>query len=170
MGVSLPGGGGGGRGKNSNFDLNLVPFIDLLSVNITFLLVTAVWLQLSSLNIEQSIQDPNAPPPPPMETPPTPPLTIHISSDAVEVFRNYEARKVFAARGPDNYDWVSVAEAIKAEKEAFPVETQATIITDDGVKYEHMIEALDISREEGFDKTLLGGGPARNAAAPPPGG
>jgi biopolymer transport protein TolR len=45
MGVSLPGGGGGGRGKSQNFDLNLVPFIDLLSVLITFLLVTAVWLR-----------------------------------------------------------------------------------------------------------------------------
>ena len=41
MGVSLPG-AGGGRGKNMNMDLNLVPFIDLLSVCITFLMVTAV--------------------------------------------------------------------------------------------------------------------------------
>jgi biopolymer transport protein TolR len=170
MGASLPGGGGGGRGKSQNFDLNLVPFIDLLSVLITFLLVTAVWLQLSSVNIEQSIQDPNAPPPPPTDTPPTPPLTIHISADAVEVFRNYDARKSFAATGPDSYDWVAVQEAIKEEKQAFPTEGQCTIITDDGMKYEHMIKALDVSREEGFDKTLLGGGPARSAAAPPPGG
>lgn len=170
MGVSLPGGGGGGRGGNQNFDLNLVPFIDLLSVLITFLLVTAVWLQLSSMDIEQSIQDPNAPPPPPTEVPPTPPLTIHITADAIDVFRNFDGRKTFAARGPDNYDWVAVAEAIKAEKEAWPVEVQATILTDDGIHYEHMIKALDISREHGFDKTLLGGGPARVAALPPPGG
>ena len=170
MGVSLPGGGGGGRGKGQNFDLNLVPFIDLLSVNITFLLVTAVWLQLSSLNVEQAIQDPNAPPPPPMEKPPTPPVTIHITSDAVEVFRNFEGRKVIPAKGPENYDWVAVKDAMKEEKEAYPIEIQATIITDDGVQYEHMIKALDLTRETGFDKTLLGGGPARTAAVPPPTG
>jgi biopolymer transport protein ExbD len=169
MGVSLPGGGGGGRGKSQNFDLNLVPFIDLLSVLITFLLVTAVWLQMSSLDTEQSIQDPNQTPPP-METPPTPPLTVHISADAIEVFRNIDGRQVFAARGPDQYDWVAIGEAIKAEKSAWPIEVQATIITDDGVKYEHMIKALDISREHGFEKTLLGGGPARAAALPPPSG
>ncbi|HMV67876.1 MAG TPA: biopolymer transporter ExbD [Myxococcota bacterium] len=170
MGVSLPGGGGGGRGKNQNFDLNLVPFIDLLSVNITFLLVTAVWLQLSSVNVEQSIQDPNAPPPPPTDTPPTPPLTVHISADAVEVFRNIENRKVVLAQGPDKYDWVAVEEAVKGEKEAFPGEIQATIITDDGIHYEHMIKALDVTRAHGFEKSLLGGGPARNAATPPPSG
>ena len=43
MGVSLPGGGGGGgRTRSLSADLNLVPFIDFLSVCITFLLLTAV--------------------------------------------------------------------------------------------------------------------------------
>lgn len=166
MGVSLPG-GGGGRGKGQNFDLNLVPFIDLLSVNITFLLVTAVWLQLSSLNIEQSIQDPNAPPPPPTDVPPTPPLTIHIAADYIDVFRSLESKKSFPARGPGQYDWTGIAEAIKAEKELFPAEVQATIITDDGVAYQHMISALDRTRESGFLKTLLGGGPPAGAAPTP---
>jgi biopolymer transport protein ExbD len=166
MGVSLPG-GGGGRGKGQNFDLNLVPFIDLLSCLITFLLFTAVWLQLSSLNIEQSIQDPNAPPPPPTDTPPTPPLTVHITADYVEVFRNIEGKKTFAARGPGQYDWVGVADAVKAEKDLFPNEVQATIITDDGVAYQHMIKALDVSRDHGFLKSLLGGGPPAGLSAAP---
>lgn len=170
MGVSLPGGGGGGRGKGQNFDLNLVPFIDLLSVLITFLLVTAVWLQLSSMNVEQNIMDPNAPPPPPSETPPTPPLTVHISAEAIEVFRNLDGRKTVQATGDGQYDWVAVDEAVRQEKELFPLENQATIVTDDGVHYEHMIKALDITRKHDFEKTLLGGGPARVAAAPPPGG
>jgi biopolymer transport protein ExbD len=33
-------------------DLNLVPFIDLLSVCITFLLLAAVWTQVQALSIE----------------------------------------------------------------------------------------------------------------------
>ena len=49
MGVSLPGGGGGGRGRNQNAELNLVPFIDLLSACITFLLATAVWRDRKSV-------------------------------------------------------------------------------------------------------------------------
>lgn len=169
MSVSLPG-AGGGRGRNMNFDLNLVPFIDLMSTIIVFLIATAVWVQITSLNVEQSIQDPNAPPPPPDQTPPTPPLTVHIRSDGVEVLRTPDKTKNFPALKEDSYDWDAVSAAIKAEKSSYPEEIQATIVTDDGVHYKHMIHALDITRQNGFEKTLLGGGPASVAAPLPPRG
>lgn len=35
-------------------DVNLIPFIDLLSVCICFLLITAVWVQLGILEVKQS--------------------------------------------------------------------------------------------------------------------
>lgn len=170
MGVSLPGGGGGGRGRNMNFDLNLVPFIDLMSTIIVFLIATAVWVQITSLNVEQSIQDPNVVPPPPPPVPPTPPLTVHIRADGVEVLRTPDKMKNFPALKEDLYDWDAVSAAIKAEKTAYPEEIQATIVTDDGVRYKHMIHALDITRQNGFEKTLLGGGPASVAAPLPPRG
>ena len=46
-------GSGGGRDKKRSLDaaLNLVPFIDFLSVLISFLLVSAVWTQLSRINV-----------------------------------------------------------------------------------------------------------------------
>ena len=37
----------GGRGRDVNTELNLVPVIDLMSVLITFLLISAVWTQVS---------------------------------------------------------------------------------------------------------------------------
>ncbi len=46
-------GGGGKRGLNP--EVNLVPFIDLLSVCICFLLVSAVWLQLGTVQVKQSL-------------------------------------------------------------------------------------------------------------------
>lgn len=46
---------GKGNGKKSlNVDVNLVPFIDLLSTLICFLLIAAVWLQLGSVNVKQA--------------------------------------------------------------------------------------------------------------------
>lgn len=45
--------GGSGR-KSLNTEVNLVPFIDLLSVCICFLLMTAVWIQLGTLDVKQS--------------------------------------------------------------------------------------------------------------------
>ena len=41
--------------KHLDFELNLVPFIDLLSVCICFLLMTAVWNQVGSMDAKQAI-------------------------------------------------------------------------------------------------------------------
>lgn len=48
-------GGRKGRKKNSNFELNLVPFIDVLSTCICFLLVTAVFINLGSMHVSQAV-------------------------------------------------------------------------------------------------------------------
>ncbi|MBK7890416.1 MAG: biopolymer transporter ExbD [Bdellovibrionales bacterium] len=44
-----------GSGRSTNVDVNLVPFIDLMSVLITFLLITAVWTQVSMIQLGSSI-------------------------------------------------------------------------------------------------------------------
>ncbi len=41
--------------KHLDFEINLIPCIDLLSVCICFLLLTAVWMQVGSLNVKQAI-------------------------------------------------------------------------------------------------------------------
>ena len=156
MGVSGLPQGGGGHGRSFNADLNLVPFIDLLSTCITFLLATAVWTQTSSMLVDQQIS--NAPPVETTEEP-TPPLTIHLRADGVWLGRKVETGKNFPKTG-ETYDWVAVDGVLKEDHAALPDETQVVIVTDDGINYEHMIKALDVSRNNGYDKTLLGGGPA----------
>jgi biopolymer transport protein TolR len=46
---------GKGRKKSMNFELNLVPFIDVLSTCICFLLVTAVFVNLGSFHVNQAV-------------------------------------------------------------------------------------------------------------------
>ena len=41
--------------KSLDFELNLIPFIDLLSVCICFLLITAVWIQIGTMNTKQAV-------------------------------------------------------------------------------------------------------------------
>ena len=41
--------------KHLDFELNLIPFIDLLSTCICFLLLTAVWIQVGSINVKMSM-------------------------------------------------------------------------------------------------------------------
>lgn len=48
-------GGRKGRKKNTNFELNLIPFIDVLSTCICFLLVTAVFMNLGAFHVNQAV-------------------------------------------------------------------------------------------------------------------
>lgn len=45
----------GRRKKHLEFEINLIPAIDLLSVCICFLLITAVWLNVGSINVKQAV-------------------------------------------------------------------------------------------------------------------
>jgi biopolymer transport protein TolR len=52
---------GGKKNKRElDFDLNLIPAIDVLSTCICFLLLTAVWINLGSLKLEQGTGEANA--------------------------------------------------------------------------------------------------------------
>jgi biopolymer transport protein TolR len=42
-----------GRRRNMDAEINLVPFIDLLSMCICFLLMTAIWAEVSAIGIKQ---------------------------------------------------------------------------------------------------------------------
>ncbi|APR99467.1 ExbD/TolR family protein [Pajaroellobacter abortibovis] len=56
-GIDVGGGGGGGRRKVDS-EINMVPFIDLLMVTISFLLLTAVWSHMARLNAEAQLPGP----------------------------------------------------------------------------------------------------------------
>ena len=48
-------GSGKSRRRSLDAEINLVPFIDLLSMCICFLLMTAVWMEIGSLQIKQLV-------------------------------------------------------------------------------------------------------------------
>jgi len=56
MGGAAPTPTGKGGKKPLDASLNLVPFIDLLSCCISFLLITAVWTQLARMDVQQKGQ------------------------------------------------------------------------------------------------------------------
>ena len=171
MGVSVE--GGKGRGKGMMVDLNLVPFIDFMSCLIAFLMIAAVWTQIASLDVEQSVS--NEPPvdPPPQDTPPVPPLTVHVKADGHWIGRKVE-EGVQVPKDGDKYDYKKLEELMAKDHTDLPAEEMVVINTDDGVAYEEMVQVLDLSRKIGYPKTLLAGGPPSAApaegAAPMPAG
>lgn len=59
-GVDVGGGGKGGR-KSLDSEVNMIPFIDLLMVTISFLLITAVWSHLARINADAAVPGPPDP-------------------------------------------------------------------------------------------------------------
>jgi biopolymer transport protein ExbD len=51
-------GGPGGRKRATNSDINMIPFIDLLMVTISFLLITAVWVTSSRIQADAQVPGP----------------------------------------------------------------------------------------------------------------
>jgi biopolymer transport protein ExbD len=51
-------GSSGGRKRATNSDINMIPFIDLLMVTISFLLITAVWVTNSRIQADAQVPGP----------------------------------------------------------------------------------------------------------------
>jgi biopolymer transport protein ExbD len=69
------GGGSSGKGGVADATLNVVPFIDLLACTVCFLLISAVWTQMSRIDVDQALPKASPHPPP---TPPKPEAKINI--------------------------------------------------------------------------------------------
>jgi biopolymer transport protein ExbD len=54
-GIDVGGGGGGGGRRTVDQEINMVPFIDLLLVTISFLLITAVWTSMARIDAHASL-------------------------------------------------------------------------------------------------------------------
>lgn len=75
--------------KHLDFEINLIPCIDLLSVCICFLLLTAVWMQVGSLNVKQAIGGQSA-----AETEKRPQLWVSMGADGELTLNVKQSSKV----------------------------------------------------------------------------
>src|SRR5215510_10154511 len=79
-GINVDGGHGGKKSVDS--EIPLIPFIDLLLCCVMFLLVTAVWNKLASVDANLGSADPHGPID---RAPDRQPLTVHIEANGYVV-------------------------------------------------------------------------------------
>lgn len=142
------GGGGGGDKRSANAELNLVPYIDLLSTLICFLLITAVWQQIEAL----STSSPQAPSS--ESSPPTPPdpnkidLSVSLYTDRVEMVVNQDKTPIPFING--NPDYSRILEALKSWKTRWPERRDLVLHSDSQAPYKHLIGLMDLFNETEF--------------------
>lgn len=143
----MAGGGGaptpsaGGK-KSVDFQINMIPMIDLLSVLISFLLMTSVWTQIAKIDVKQS---PNLPSDDP--TPPEPDeklnLSVLIKSSGYSVTTKQGVVKDIDRKG-EEYDAATLSETLKQMRADHPENEDITVTSEDKVPYKELITVMDI--------------------------
>jgi biopolymer transport protein ExbD len=145
MGVSVD----SGDKKAVNVELNVVPFIDLMSCLTAFLLVTAVWSQFAQINIKPKGLGKDAQ----EEIDET--LKVHASilltENQIFVGLTVGDRREIRNDG-SGYDWQGLEDTLKGFKEmpAFADRQDIEIAAEDNVAYQTVISAMDTAIAASF--------------------
>ena len=155
MSVSVESGGKGGK-KSVNADLKLVPYIDLLTCMVSFLLITAVWTQLARLQAQQKGQGQAG-----EETPPEQQvkIVVVVNQEGFNLVVGQDQTPI-GKKGSD-YDYERLAAELKKTKDAHPDKNDVQVASEDGIIFETLIRAMDTALSARFpDISLIDAGGA----------
>ena len=160
-GASLPEGGGGKKRKHAlDATINVVPAIDLLSCCISFLLFTAVWTQVSRLQVAPMGNGP------PAETQPVKALVVTVTIGergfVLATSAGAQVEIPVAGRTPAGaaqYDLKGLTERLKKLKADFPDQSAVTVAADDAVVYADLVHTIDACLGAGLSNvSVMGAG------------
>ncbi len=151
-GMDLGSGAKGGK-KPLDTAINLVPFIDLMAVTISFLIMTAVWNQVGRLTVSQGGSGPSDAPAPQEATVPVQlvlaekGLTLQAGARASPVAWAHGAPVLCHATGVDLIDAAcedaSLVAQLRRLKAELPTQRALTLKVEDLVRYEDLVRVLD---------------------------
>ncbi len=155
MGVSVEAGGKGGK-KSVNADLNLVPYIDLLTCMVAFLLITAVWSQLARLEAHQKGQGQAG-----EDTPPEKvfKLVVVVNADGFNLVADQDQQPI--PKKGDQYDLEKLASELKKIKDTHADKNDIQVASEDTIKFEVLVRTMDVALSARFpDISLIDSGGA----------
>jgi biopolymer transport protein TolR len=151
-----------GKGNRSaNVDVNIVPVIDLMSVLIVFLLITAVWNQISMIQLATSIYGKKSDDQQVQEKKPDDlqiPLRLDIKLDGYVVVFKDKPTRIPNLNG--DYDTKGLSLELKRIKGAFPNKTDIIISVEDEISYGSLVKGMDVAITEQFPQVSIATGGA----------
>ena len=150
---------GGSKGRAANVDVNIVPFIDLMSVLVIFLLITAVWTQVSMIQIGSSIygrrsSDDKVEAPPRAEIP----FRLDIKPDGYKVLVGRQ--ETLIPKKDNQYDQGRLLSELKKIKEIYPDKADCVVTMSDELAYFNLIGGMDVLLQAGFPQLSIATGGA----------
>jgi len=139
-----------GKGqKSANVELNIVPVIDLMSVLIVFLLITAVWNQITMIQLGTSVygkktNETETPKPNNLEVP----LRLDIQKGGYIVVIGSTRIPIPLKDG--EYDQEFLSGELAKIKERYPEKEDIFLTIADELEYDSMVKGMDVAISEGF--------------------
>ena len=128
-------------------ELNLVPFIDLLTCVVSFLLITAAWTQLARLEAQQNgrgdFEDPIR----------RPKLVVLVDEGGFNVVVGERTRIVRG--GPGVHDFDQLRSELDQVKRALPDRNDLEVASADVVTFEVLVRTMDTALGAGFPAVSL---------------
>lgn len=158
--ASVEEGSRGGK-RQSNVEPNLVPFIDLMSVLITFLLITAVWTQVSMIKLGSSLYSKKNT----EEVDKTPPKSdIPLRLDVQDAGHRViiGSKTIEIPKTPSGeYDREQLVARLMEVKQIHPEKVDAVVTVEEHLKYDFLIQGMDALLEAGFPAISVATGGAK---------
>lgn len=152
--------GGDGDKRSVTIELNLVPFIDLMSVCIIFLLITAVWTQVSMIQIGSSVygkrnevQETEPPPRPEIA------FRLDIVPDAYVINLGKTVNRIPKLNGA--WDEQGLLRELVSIKQKYPEKNDAIVQMADELTYDDLIVGMDLLLNGGFPEISVATGAAK---------
>lgn len=139
------------RQKDLNFEVNILPILDILSVMICFLLLTAVWIQIGTLDTKQAIGDNSASG---AKNPPSLWLTlesdggVHLSLRDLPQEKNMESRISKSTKG---VNWEALESKIRNLRSQWPELKTSVVRPEANTSYGDVIRMMDQLKQNSFE-------------------
>ncbi|MDD5435504.1 MAG: biopolymer transporter ExbD [Nitrospira sp.] len=139
-------------------ELQLTALVDIMVTLISFMLVTAVFVKMSSLELNLPAESKS--PPTGTQTKqsaPAPPgfrLVISVSEDQIDVFNDKSSLGVYKKDEKGTYNFTELGNMLKQLKRQYPEEKSATILSNPSIHYNILVSTIDAVRE-GFPDISL---------------
>ncbi|HUU00389.1 MAG TPA: biopolymer transporter ExbD [Myxococcota bacterium] len=154
--VSAPGGRSGSGKKALNVDLNLVPFIDLLTCLICFLLMAAVWVQIGKISVTQSGQ--GAPTEQTPEERQQLNLVVAITPQGFLLTGNGQTLEGGdILKKDESYDYDRLGAKLKEVHGLFPDKNDIVVMSEDTIEYKDLINTMDVCLANEFPNISVSG-------------
>ncbi|MCC7405232.1 MAG: biopolymer transporter ExbD [Bdellovibrionales bacterium] len=138
------------RNREENFEINLLPVISILAVCISFLLLTAVWIKIGSMDVSQAVGPVTA------EQKPNPPsLQIRMDQGGRLLLSIKDTPKMNNAtltidRTTDGIDWDAFDRAVIRATSKVPELKTVLIFPSAEFRYRDLIKMMDGMKKKGL--------------------